>query len=198
MIRRAAYVSYEDGWAHGMWFLGNSWAVKSGYYGGYPQGYLKRLRALFPDKRRVLHLFSGRVNTAEFPGDTCDVNAALEPTFVADAHDLTGVPIEEYDLILADPPYSAEDADHYGTPLVSRNKVVEVLSHRMQPGAHLAPALATIRSTGWRGMVAPSALLTVICGHGVRATRALSAKPSSISIAVTFPVGPTSSAIIAV
>ena len=67
-------MSYEDGWAHGMWFLGNSWAVKSGYYGGYPQGYLKRLRALFPDKRRVLHLFSGRVNTAEFPGDTCDVN----------------------------------------------------------------------------------------------------------------------------
>ena len=80
VIRRAAYVSYEDGWAHGMWFLGNSWAVKSGYYGGYPQGYLKRLRALFPDKRRVLHLFSGRVNTAESPGDTCDVNAALEPT----------------------------------------------------------------------------------------------------------------------
>ena len=86
----------------------------------------------------MLHLFSGRVNTAEFPGDTCDVNAALEPTFVADAHDLTGVPIEDYYLILADPPYSAEDADHYGTPLVSRNKVVEVLSHRMQPDAHLA------------------------------------------------------------
>jgi hypothetical protein len=138
VIRRAAYVSFEDGWAHGMWFLGNSWAVKSGYYGGYPQGYLKRLRALFPDKRRVLHLFSGRVNTAEFPGDTCDVNAALEPTFIADAHDLTGVSIEDYDLIVADPPYSAEDADHYGTPLVNRNKVVEVLSHRMQPGAHLA------------------------------------------------------------
>jgi hypothetical protein len=35
VIHRAAYVSYEDGWAHGMWFLGNSWAVKSGYYGGY-------------------------------------------------------------------------------------------------------------------------------------------------------------------
>ena len=103
VIRRAAYVSYEDGWAHGLWFLGNSWAVKSGYYGGYPQGYLKRLRALFPDKPRVLHLFSGKVNTTEFPGDTCDVNATLEPTFIADAHELTGVPIEEYDLIVADP-----------------------------------------------------------------------------------------------
>ena len=66
------------------------------------------------------------------------IRSALEPTFVADAHDLTGVPIEDYDLILADPPYSYEDADHYGTALVSRNEVVEVLSHRMQLGAHLA------------------------------------------------------------
>jgi hypothetical protein len=138
VIGRSAFVSYEDGWAYGMWFLGNSWAVKSGYYGGYPQGYLKRLRALFPDKRRALHLFSGKVDATAFPGDTCDVNASLAPTFVADAHTLEGVPIEDYDLILADPPYSGEDADHYGTPLVSRNKVVELLSHRMQLGAHLA------------------------------------------------------------
>ena len=138
VIGRSAFTSFEDGWAYGVWFLGNSWAVKSGYYGGYPQGYLKRLRALFPDKLAPLHLFSGKVDTTAFPGDTVDINASLEPTFVADAHDLTDVPIENYDLILADPPYSAEDADHYGTPLVLRNKVVEVLSHRMRPGAHLA------------------------------------------------------------
>lgn len=139
-IGRSAYIDagYDDGWAFGMWFMGNSWGVKSGYYGGYPAGYLKRLRALFPDKRRVLHLFSGMVDTGLFPGDTVDINPKRSPTFVADAHTLEGVPVEEYDLILADPPYSAEDADHYGTPLVSRNKVVEVLSHRMQPGAHLA------------------------------------------------------------
>jgi hypothetical protein len=40
--------------------------------------------------------------------------------------------------ILADPPYSAEDADHYGTPLVSRNKVVAALAPRMARGGHLA------------------------------------------------------------
>jgi len=137
-IKRAAYLSYEDGWAYGTWFLGNSWAVASGYYGGYPAGYLKRVRALFPDKARVLHLFGGMVDLAQFPGDTCDINAEFSPTFVADAHTLEGVPIEKYDLILADPPYSAEDADHYGTPLVNRNKVVETLSERMAPGAHLA------------------------------------------------------------
>ena len=45
---------------------------------------------------------------------------------------------KDYDPIVADPPYSPEDADHYGTPPVNRNKVVDVLSHRMPPGAHLA------------------------------------------------------------
>jgi hypothetical protein len=139
VIRRAAYVSYEDGWAHGMWFLGNSWAVKSGYYGGYPQGYLKRLRALFPDKRRVLHLFSGKVDIVQFPGETLDIRADMNPTYLCDAHAIpASVPIGDYDLILADPPYSAEDSNRYGTPEVNRDKVVAALAPRMQPGAHLA------------------------------------------------------------
>ena len=30
--------------------------------------------------------------------------------------------LSDYDLILAVPPYSAEDADHYGTPLVNRTR----------------------------------------------------------------------------
>jgi hypothetical protein len=140
VIGRTAYVDagYQDGWAYGMWFLGNSWAVKSGYYGGYPQGYLKRVKALFPDKRRVLHLFSGKVDVVAFPGDTLDIRPELKPTYLCDAHTLEGVPIEDYDLILADPPYSAEDADHYGTPLVDRHKVVAALAPRMQARAHLA------------------------------------------------------------
>lgn len=137
-LKRSCFVSYEDGWAYGVWFLGNSWAVKSKYYGGYPQGYLKRMRALFPDKMHTLHLFSGKVNTLEFPGETCDINADLNPTFVDDAHTLEKVPIEDFDLILADPPYSAEDADHYGWPIISRNHVVDVLSKRMAPNTHLA------------------------------------------------------------
>ena len=138
VIGRSCFLGYEDGWAYGMWFLGNSWAVKSGYYGGYPQGYQKRLRALFPDKQQILHLFSGMVDVEQFPGDTLDIRPEMKPTFLSDAHTMEGVPVERYDLILADPPYSAEDADHYGTALVNRNKVVEVLSHRMRPGAHLA------------------------------------------------------------
>ena len=65
----------------------------------------------------------------------------MQPTFLcyaSDAAALAGVPIENYDLILADPPYSAEDAEHYSTALVARNKAVAALAPRMQPGAHLA------------------------------------------------------------
>jgi hypothetical protein len=93
---------------------------------------------LFPDKRRVLHLFSGMVDLTEFPGDTVDIRPECNPTYLVDAHTLEGVPVEGYDLILSDPPYSAEDADHYGTPLVDRNRVVRTLAPRMRPGAHLA------------------------------------------------------------
>jgi hypothetical protein len=96
------------------------------------------VRALFPDKRRVLHLFSGLVDVEQFPGDTLDIRPEVNPTYRSDAHTLEGVPIRDYDLILADPPYSAEDADCYGTPLVNRNKVVAALAPRMAPGAHLA------------------------------------------------------------
>jgi hypothetical protein len=52
----------EDGRVVGTWIMGNDYRVASTYYGGYPAGYLRRVKALFPDKRRVLHLFSGKVD----------------------------------------------------------------------------------------------------------------------------------------
>ena len=49
----------ETGGVIGMFILGNDYRVKSKYHGGYPNTYLRRVRALFPDKRRALHVFSG-------------------------------------------------------------------------------------------------------------------------------------------
>lgn len=126
----------EDGRAVGTWIMGNDYRVKSAYYGGYPAGYLRRVRALFPDKRRALHLFSGKVDTAAFPGDTVDINPALEPTYLDDAQTLSGVPLGRYDLVLADPPYSVEDAERYQTTMVKRNAVMRALQ-RLAPGAHV-------------------------------------------------------------
>lgn len=133
---RSLFIS-EDGRIVGTWIMGNNYRVKSRYYGGYPAGYLRRVKALFPDKKKVLHLFSGHVDTATFPGDTVDINPELKPTWVDDAQSLSGVPLADYDLSLSDPPYSVEDCDHYATTMIKRNVVMAQLGSRLQTGAHV-------------------------------------------------------------
>ena len=132
---RSLFVS-ADGRLVGTWIMGNDYRVRSAYYGGYPAGYLRRIRALFPDKARVLHLFSGRVDLDALPGDTVDINPDLAPTFIDDAQTLAAVPLQRYDLVLADPPYSVEDAERYRTTMIKRNTVMRALQ-RLSPGAHV-------------------------------------------------------------
>jgi hypothetical protein len=130
---RSLFVA-DDGRAVGVWIMGNDYRVASGYYGGYPATYLRRVRALFPDAGRALHVFSGRVDLDAFPGDTVDINADLSPTFVDDAQTLERVPLEQYGIVLADPPYSVSDAERYGTTMVKRNRVMSALE-RLPAGA---------------------------------------------------------------
>lgn len=126
----------DNGQVVGTWIMGNDYRVKSTYYGGYPAGYLRRMSALFPDKRNTLHLFSGKVDLCSMPGDTVDINPDLFPTYIDDAQTLLNVPLEKYDLVMADPPYSVEDCDHYQTSMVKRNVVIRALQ-RLQVGAHV-------------------------------------------------------------
>lgn len=132
---RSLFVS-EDGRVVGTWIFGNSYRVRSGLYGGYPDSYLKRIKALFPDKQRVLHLFSGKVDQAILPGDTVDILPDMFPTYLDDAQKLDTVPLERYDMVMADPPYSEEDAQRYSTTMIKRNIVMQALK-RIQPGAHV-------------------------------------------------------------
>ena len=126
-----------DGRIVGTWIMGNDYRVKSAYYGGYPAGYLKRIKALFLEKTSVLHLFSGRVDKSVIPGDTVDTNPDLDPDYLDDAQTLERVPLEKYDLVMADPPYSVEDCERYQTPMVKRNKVMAALGARLTPGCHV-------------------------------------------------------------
>lgn len=142
-----------DGRVVGTFIMGNNYKVTSGYYGGYPAGYLKRIAALFPDRKRVLHLFSGKVDTTVIPGDTVDYNEALNPTFLRDASSLDGIPLEYYDLILADPPYSVEDALHYGAPMINRSGVIKQLARGVLSNTYvvwLDQALPMYRADEWR------------------------------------------------
>lgn len=132
---RSIFIS-EDGRLVGTWIMGNAYGVKSGLYGGYPHGYLRRVRALFPDKKKCLHIFSGCVDQSAWPGDTVDINKDFSPTYVDDAQSLVGVPLKKYDIVLADPPYSIEDAEHYMKTMVKRNKVMSALA-RVRRGTHV-------------------------------------------------------------
>ena len=172
----------EDGRVVGTWIMGNDYRVKSGYYGGYPAGYLRRVAALFPDRRKVLHVFSGKVDLAAMPGDTVDSNAEMGATWTADAHDLSTVPLASYDLVLADPPYSVEDAERYQTTMVKRNVVMRSLAAGMSAGARvvwLDQVLPMYRKDEWSleaivGLVKSTnhrfRVMTIFCRRGLDAS----------------------------
>lgn len=126
-----------DGRIVGTWVMGNNYTTKQNFYGSYPYGYLNRIKLLFSDKKNTLHLFSGCVDTELFPGKTVDINSDQKPDYVDDAHTLEHVPLEDFDLILADPPYSVEDCDHYKTTMIKRNVVLRNLGERLKSGAHI-------------------------------------------------------------
>jgi hypothetical protein len=126
----------EDGRIVGTWVMGNNYTVASEFYGGYPHGYLRRIKALFPDKKNVLHLFSGHIDKSIIPGKTVDLNPEFKPDYLDDAQTLFKVPLQDFDLVLADPPYSVEDCNHYKTPMVKRNSVMSTLGYRLKPNCH--------------------------------------------------------------
>ena len=115
--------------------MGNDYRVKSGNFGRYPASYLRRIAALFPNREHVLHVFSGKVDLAAMPGDTVDCNPALKLGWTSDAHDLSRIPLRQYDLVLAHLPYSVEDAQRYQTTMVQRNVVMRSLAAGLTPGS---------------------------------------------------------------
>jgi len=93
VIGRPSYITIQDGWPFGYGFMGNDHSRDADYHGAYPGNHTRRFRALFSDKQRALHLFSGRVNLEQFPGDTLDINPKLRPTWCIDVHKSQGVSI---------------------------------------------------------------------------------------------------------
>ena len=115
-----------DRWVYGVWIIGNNYQRAMDYYGAFPPTYLKRVYSLFPDvgNDQILHLFSGSLGDDE-RGDRFDINPETHPTICGDAEHLSRFVKHPYRLIVADPPYSGMDAEHYGTAMISRNKVLK-------------------------------------------------------------------------
>ncbi len=86
---------------------------RDAYVGSFPLHFEQRLWAMLGKPQKVLHPFGG---LAEI-GDRVDLNETTSPTWVGDAHDLHWIEDESYDLVVLDPPYSAEEsAELYGMP----------------------------------------------------------------------------------
>ncbi|HPW22299.1 MAG TPA: hypothetical protein PLE61_15975 [Vicinamibacterales bacterium] len=135
------------------------------YYGRYPGGFLERARALLGVSMAdsVLHVCGGMVRRYPYrrgfgPNDkTLDLDPALEPDFCQDARD--PYPLQGsssayrvlndgrkgwcWRAVLADPPYSQEDAEKY----------VPGPSVLPTPGVILKNALAVVRPGGRVGIL---------------------------------------------
>lgn len=159
----------DQGWIYGVWYCGTAYQ-KAIYYGQYPQTFVKRVKAMFPEES-MLHLCCGR----------CHIDGALNVDLkLLPEVDLVGnaegpLPLEggTFDVILIDPPYSEEDSTRYGVPrLVNARKVMTESSRLLVPGGWLLwldEKYPTFKKKEWalRGVIA------VISGAG-RRTRVLS------------------------
>lgn len=154
-------------WVTGTWQIGACYKNPNSLYGAYPHGYLARVHAMFPDAGRVLHVFSGGLDLvharAQIPAPSpeivlVDVHGPEQgrfPTWQGDLFDYCALLSTQglHDLVLADPPYSAEDAKNYDTPMVNRGAVMRALRKVTRTGGNLV-WLDTVwpmhRKTEWK------------------------------------------------
>jgi hypothetical protein len=134
------WLTREDGRSvlYAVWVIGAAYGNDSELYGAYPRGYLKRVMAFYPDVALtdILHPFSGSLPHGKYT--RLDLNPARQPDVLGDVcHARRLFPEGRFELAIADPPYSAEDAVHYGVPMVNRAKAISALAGVVRPRGHL-------------------------------------------------------------
>jgi len=147
-------LAYGRGMVAGTWMIGSCYKNPNPLYGAYPHGYLERVHAMFPDARSVLHVFSGGldrsnavmaawpdgVGTGAYTIELVDMHGPEQgrfPTWQGDLHEMPEEWAGRFDLILADPPYSADDAKLYDCPAPNRGKIMQSLHRVAKPGGNL-------------------------------------------------------------
>jgi hypothetical protein len=109
------------------------------YKGGMPlyaEEWLLRLalQILGKDEASILNLFSGMSKH----GLRIDINPEVHPDVCCDAHELTKHVHEMFDIILADPPYSNQEAKViYGTPKLNYRIWTAQATQVLNPGGLL-------------------------------------------------------------
>lgn len=126
------------------------------YYGAYPNGFLERARALLgvTPLDPVLHVCGGMARQYPAkprgfgPNDrTLDLDPTLQPDYVQAATEalppyrVPGNPIAfEWPALIADPPYTEDDAAHYApgaSAFPSANKILRNMLAVVRPGGRV-------------------------------------------------------------
>ena len=149
----------DKGWLYGVWMIGNNYQGNK-FYGSYPPTYLKRIFAMFPDVLKTFHCFAGSLDMdylkENFPGKHYGIDIKTRNSkhvIKGNAEEISTLIKSKYSLVLADPPYSNEDAEHYGTPLCNRNKVIKELVSIVNPNGFLIwldQVLPMYRKVDWK------------------------------------------------
>jgi hypothetical protein len=128
-----------------MWIMARP---KVKYYGAYPSGFLGRARALLGVGMDdpVLHVCSGKIDEYPFDGlgyndATADIDPGVEPDFVVDVREslpaCPDTPDGLWPAILADPPYTEDDAARYalGSEVFPQpNALLKLCLQNVRPG----------------------------------------------------------------
>lgn len=125
-----------------IFFMGNNYSTGTQLYGAYPHGYRDRVSSMFPGIAPcdTLHLFSGSLPAGDyFRVDSKPRVDVADPRFILCDAEKLGLffPPNRFQIIYADPPYSAEDCEHYGTIMVQRQKVFKACCAVLKPGGFL-------------------------------------------------------------
>lgn len=162
------------------WILARS---KVPYYGAYPGGFLSRARALLgvTIDDPVLHLCSGKVREYPFDGVghkdvTMDLDPSLEPDIVADVRypflQPLSLPIgvHEVKAMLADPPYTEVDADHYNVGREALPSGADILDRAVE-SLSIGQRVGLLHYVWWKPPVGLKniAVVTVLVGFNNRA-----------------------------
>ena len=156
---RTAYAKWPASWPYlvkeqgrdvlyATWLIGAMWGSETPYYGSYPRTYLARVMALFPPPKptlrdrgheapSILHVFSGSVPAG--PYVRLDINPECGAELVGSVYDLGKMFLgrRPFRLVLADPAYSAEDSQRYGTDMINRLKATKAVAAVTKPGGHM-------------------------------------------------------------
>lgn len=141
------HVTPDGEMVYGKWEIGALFKNETRYFGAFPRGLVKRIRALFPEIRsdaHVLHVFSGGLPKGKYT--RLDSNAeplqGVRPELVGSVYDVAELIATlkrpaPFKLLIADPPYSAEHAKRYQTRPLDKPRTMRAIAAAVPAGTHL-------------------------------------------------------------